>query len=449
MKKLKYLTFLFIIFFGINVFAEDIDVTNKCYGTTGYASMYSGDEVQYQTYSNYSFGTTYQYQLSSFYTQLRYSLTANTNYILTFNTNGGNDFRNNFKTWHVYDVNNNDNDLVNDFTFISMKKIQISFTTTSATNKVDIQFGGASVNDTITGNTNWNIKNVILTTSSSNSTNEDIINSQNNNTQNIIDNNNQNTSDIINNQNQNANEINYICKTITDKSNFKWKSGYYYENNGSLLPANSYYYATDFIKVYGSTTLTFSGISGSNYHLLFYDKDFNLLSANAITSQTYNLPTNIYYIKFSLNSTNYNTFNLKTNKCIYIDKSLEMTNSIDNVNDSINNSNVDSDVGNSFFDNFNNNMHGLSSIITIPLSSIQSLTSSTCTPLHFPIPFTDNKYLDVPCMTEIYQEHIPTLLTLIQTCWYGILAYKVLVNIFGIVKGFKDPDSDKIEVMDL
>ena len=85
MKKLKYLLFILPFFFGFNVLAAEVDVTSNCYGSTGYARMYSGDEVQYQTYSNYSFGTTYQYQLSSFETELRYNLSANTDYIITLN----------------------------------------------------------------------------------------------------------------------------------------------------------------------------------------------------------------------------------------------------------------------------------------------------------------------------------------------------------------------------
>ena len=149
MKKLKYLLFILPFFFGFNVLAAEVDVTSNCYGSTGYARMYSGDEVQYQTYSNYSFGTTYQYQLSSFETELRYNLSANTDYIITFNTNNSNDFRNNFRTYNVYDLNNNDNNLVTGFTFVSAKKVQINYKTTSATNKVKIQMGGSNVYDNI------------------------------------------------------------------------------------------------------------------------------------------------------------------------------------------------------------------------------------------------------------------------------------------------------------
>lgn len=451
MKKIKYLIFILPFFLGFNVFAQELDVTSNCYGTTGYANMYSGAEVQYQTYSNYNFGTTYQYQLSSFETELRYNLSANTDYVITFNTNNSNDFRNNFRTYNVYDMNNNDNNLVTGFTFVSMKKVQISFKTTTATNKVKIQMGGSNVYDNITGETNWNIKNVILTipdTAPSGSTNQDIINNQTNNTNSIINNNNQNTSDIINNNNQNTQSIldsQKVCKFI-DMA-YANTNGYL-NSNGDVVPDSSNQWGiTDYINIQSSTIKVETQMTSGAY-TCFYNVNKSKISctsqSNLTSGSSVFIPDSSVYVRFSIYKTlNIPTFNICTNG------NQDISNGINDLNSSINNSNIDSDVGSGFFDNFNNNMHGLSSIITIPLTSIQSLTNSTCTPLHFPIPFTDNKYLDVPCMTTIYEQYVPTLLILIQTCWYGILAYKVLVNIFGIVKGFKDPDSDKIEVMDL
>lgn len=105
-------------------------------------------------------------------------------------------------------------------------------------------------------------------------------------------------------------------------------------------------------------------------------------------------------------------------------------------------------TANGFFDNFNDNDYGLSSILTIPLSSIQKITNTTCTPLNIPIPFT-NKNIPLPCMSTLYEQNVPVLLNIWQTISFGLISYAIIVNIFGMVKKFKDPNDDKLEVMEL
>lgn len=461
MKKLKYLLFILPFFIDFNVFAKEVDVTSNCYGSTGYSSMYSGDEVQYQTYSNYNFGTTYQYQLSSFETELRYSLLANTDYVITFNTNNTDDFRNNFRTYNVYDLNNNNNNLVTGFTYVSMKKVQISFKTTTATNKVKIQMGGSNVYDNITGESNWNIKNAILTipdTAPSGSTNQDVINNATNNTNSIINNNNQNTSDIINNNNQNTQSVidNQNNMSLTDVNNsransttqcknvinFSFSKGKRINSNGSLVDDENSYYTVDYVRLPSSSSII--SISGSNisntpgYYLIIYDSSYNIVGYTYANNRNYTLPSGAYYFKIS---TTYSTLNL-------FNGSGGCKTATDELNSSINNSNVDSNTGQGFFDDFTSQDFGLSQIITIPLSTIQSLTSKTCTPLTIPIPFT-GKNISLPCMTEIYQTKLPSIYNLWKIVSFGIVAYFIAIDIFHIVKGFKDPESDKVEVLDL
>ena len=133
------------------------------------------------------------------------------------------------------------------------------------------------------------------------------------------------------------------------------------------------------------------------------------------------------------------------------DKVQESTNAINGLNDSINddNSSGATSEASSFFGNFNTNTFGLTSIITAPLNLIQSLTSKTCTPLHLPLPYLNNKYLDLPCMSTLYSEYFGNFYTLYQTITYGIIAYWVCVRIFNLVKDFKNPEHDEIEVVDL
>jgi len=122
------------------------------------------------------------------------------------------------------------------------------------------------------------------------------------------------------------------------------------------------------------------------------------------------------------------------------------TEAVNNMNSTISNSNVD--VDGSFFSGFDNETHGLTSIITAPLQLIGSITSSTCSPLGLPIPFV-NQTAYLPCMGDIYIAYFGSFFTLYQTITFGIVSYWVCVQLMAMVKGFKDPDSDKVEVLDL
>ena len=104
---------------------------------------------------------------------------------------------------------------------------------------------------------------------------------------------------------------------------------------------------------------------------------------------------------------------------------------------------------NEFFSGFTTDTFGLTSIITAPLTLIGSITSSTCSPLGLKVPFLDNKTLNLPCMSSIYQQHFGSFLTIYQTITFGMVAYWVCVRIFALVKDFKNPDNDKVEVLDL
>ncbi len=123
---------------------------------------------------------------------------------------------------------------------------------------------------------------------------------------------------------------------------------------------------------------------------------------------------------------------------------------LDKIDDTINSTDTTgaSSSANSFFDNFQDNDYGLSDIITMPLTLIKTLTNSTCVSLKLTVPFV-NKTLELPCMSSIYQKYFGSFFTLYQTVTFGFVAYWVAVKIYALVKGFKDPDDDKIEVVDL
>lgn len=81
----------------------------------------------------------------------------------------------------------------------------------------------------------------------------------------------------------------------------------------------------------------------------------------------------------------------------------EIKQEIQNTQQTITNNNI-TDAENEasgFFDNFTTETFGLTSIITAPLSAIQNIINSSCSPLVLPLPFT-NKDLSLPCMSSIY-----------------------------------------------
>ena len=120
------------------------------------------------------------------------------------------------------------------------------------------------------------------------------------------------------------------------------------------------------------------------------------------------------------------------------------------INDNI----MDSDVGGAsdsfggFFDNFEDDNYGLSDIIKTPLTFIQGLSTQTCTPITLPLPFVDQNLI-LPCIKPIFQEHFSPLLTVYQLITFGIISYFIVINIFKTVRGFKNPDSNNVEVLEL
>ena len=122
----------------------------------------------------------------------------------------------------------------------------------------------------------------------------------------------------------------------------------------------------------------------------------------------------------------------------------------DEINDTITDSDISEGQGqaNDFFNDFTTDTYGLTSVITAPLSFFNNLTSSSCSPLVVPLPFIDTD-LTLPCMSTIYSQYFGSFFTLYQSITFGVIAYWVVVRIFNLVKDFKNPEHDEIEVFDL
>lgn len=228
----------------------------------------------------------------------------------------------------------------------------------------------------------------------------------------------------------------------------------YYTNN-AFTYSGSVYYTYNF-----TTTYTFTAISTSTY---FRVGTYNT-NAYSLFGDTHYLLSlvQVHSVDVILNSDNtiinQNEQILSKNDTI-INQNQQTNERLDNVNSSIKETNDilnDDDTSesvneaNSFFSGFSTDTFGLTSIITSPLTLIGSITSSTCSPLSLKIPFLeDNNTLNLPCMSSIYEENFGSFLTIYQTITFGITAYWVCVRIFALVKDFKNPEEDKIEVLDL
>jgi hypothetical protein len=90
----------------------------------------------------------------------------------------------------------------------------------------------------------------------------------------------------------------------------------------------------------------------------------------------------------------------------------------------------------------------VSSIITIPITTIATITTKTCTPLSLPLPFV-NRSIILPCMTDIYINNFGAFFVLYQVITTAVISYYVIVNLFMHVKNFQSPKKDQIEVFRL
>lgn len=128
----------------------------------------------------------------------------------------------------------------------------------------------------------------------------------------------------------------------------------------------------------------------------------------------------------------------------------ETNDKLDDLNDNITDSDTSESQSSasSFFDDFKSDDYGLSDIITMPLTFIKGLSNASCYSLDLPFPFVEQN-VQIPCMTSIYENYFGSFLTLYQTITTGFIAYWVCVNIYRLVKNFKNPDDDKVEVMEL
>lgn len=106
-------------------------------------------------------------------------------------------------------------------------------------------------------------------------------------------------------------------------------------------------------------------------------------------------------------------------------------------------SSVDSLLNNSAF----NDNSGIQSIINAPLNFINGLTNS-CSPIQVSIPYIDTP-LSIPCIKQELTNHVPTIVPILSTAINGFIIYRILIDIVYLIKSARNPDDDRIEVLDL
>lgn len=199
----------------------------------------------------------------------------------------------------------------------------------------------------------------------------------------------------------------------------------------------------------GGRVLYITGTNG-------YSSSVSGTNALIYNSITYYQPSDTSVVLLSATMTNepisidYATDTLISQNQSIIEQNQQIINGQNNINNNISNSDSSqaTNDASSFFSSFSTNTHGLTGIITAPLNAIQSLSSQTCSPLVLPLPFI-NEDLTLPCMRSIYTQYFGDFMTLYDIITLGIISYWVMVRIFGLVKDFKNPEHDEIEVLDL
>lgn len=251
-----------------------------------------------------------------------------------------------------------------------------------------------------------------------------------------------------------VNPCNYVSAGGITGMNYQISNCTYSAANGGT-GGTDYYHISFNLVAYATTSINIPAnalyISIGNRASGFWEN--NILNTNTIYYNSFDYSSIEYYTSATdgllQQQINQNQTIINQNNQI-IQNQQATTDAINDMNDTITDSDssgAESSAG-SFFENFDTNTFGLTGIITAPLNLIQSITSSNCTDLVLPLPFVDEN-LTLPCMSNIYSEHFGAFYQIYQIITFGFIAYWVCVRIFFLVKDFKNPDHDEVEVLDL
>lgn len=127
----------------------------------------------------------------------------------------------------------------------------------------------------------------------------------------------------------------------------------------------------------------------------------------------------------------------------------EVKSEIKSTNDTLNNDDTTESEGkiSGFFNDFTDDSHGLSSIVTAPLNAVNAMLSTTCTA---PTATYKGSTFSLPCGSLLWERDGADNFKLLLNLFYGgLICYGILKSLFKDVNDLKNPDNDKIEVVDL
>lgn len=134
------------------------------------------------------------------------------------------------------------------------------------------------------------------------------------------------------------------------------------------------------------------------------------------------------------------------------DKQQQTNDKLDQTNDKLEdlNKNLKSDEiddNSGFFSNFSSSDHGLAGIITSPLRAINKLTS-VCQPVSFNVL---DEPIELPCGDTLFwnKEGVQSFKLIWNILVGGPILFLLLKKLFKVVENLKNPDDDRIEVLDL
>lgn len=118
---------------------------------------------------------------------------------------------------------------------------------------------------------------------------------------------------------------------------------------------------------------------------------------------------------------------------------------LDNLKDTLKSDNVDDKS--SFFTDFSSADHGLSGVITAPLRAISKITA-TCQPVTFSVL---DEPIELPCGDTLFwnKESVKSFKIVWNLLVGGPLIYFLIKKLFKVIESLKNPDDDRIEVLDL
>lgn len=122
--------------------------------------------------------------------------------------------------------------------------------------------------------------------------------------------------------------------------------------------------------------------------------------------------------------------------------------SLTDIKDALQDDNVDTDHAGSFFDSFTSPDHGgISGVIASPLQAINKITDK-CSPINFEI---FEQEISLPCGDTLFwsKPEVEEFRSFWNILFGGSMIYFLLVKLFKVIEGLKDPNDSKVEVMKL